>query len=344
MKTPGKLIVVLLLVFASLSMVQAKSMLGIFDAVWSPDGTQLALSYQNYVDPNSLQSAVYLLDVHAKDLTPVKLVDNAIDPAWSPDGTQILYSPINGEGVYVVNVDGSSDPTQLARIGYSSQWSPDGTQIKFHYGGAVYLMGADGSKPHQLVGSKLKSIWGSNWSPDGQMLTLVADGEKTDTSMIYTVDASGENLKALIDSDYSAYNMSISPDGKLLALSAKCGERIGLCIMNLDGSNPKLLNNGNMPHWSPDGSKLAYVRNAKICVMTLADEAETCITSGVDHSPAWSPDGSQLVFLHDVRPTTPDPKDYVYESQAFIINADGTNLRQIVIPDVATAQQVNAGG
>ncbi|HEX2619266.1 MAG TPA: hypothetical protein VHL11_03935 [Phototrophicaceae bacterium] len=343
-------IIILCLSFAP---VQAKSFLGIFQAAWSPDGTQILFDYQDMRNDQISKFAIYTLDVTADTLTPVELLDQASSPAWSPDGRQIAFSQANEEGIYVMNTDGSGEHVKLSRIGYTPKWSPDGKQLTFQYGNSIYLVNADGSEAHQLVGSKLKSVWNSFWSPNGQFLTLVAQGKTENDTEIYRVDLDGENLAKVADSSYQGYELSISPDGSQLAVISQCDGHFGLCLMDAsDGSNPHFLsNNALTPVWSPDGSQLAYIWNAGVCIMSQADltgdvkvtvKDHTCITKGGNDSrPIWSPDGSQLIFFRAVRPDTAEPDEYFFESQAYIINADGSNLRQIPAPVLNNGETVS---
>lgn len=49
---------------------------------------------------------------------------------------------------------------------------------------------------------------------------------------------------------------------------------------------------GGEPAWSPDGSKLAYVRDGEVYVANADGGGETAVGAG--HYPSWSPDGSAL--------------------------------------------------
>ena len=70
-------------------------------------------------------------------------------------------------------------------------------------------------------------------------------------------------------------------------------------VMNADGTGQTRLTNNpegaSSPDWSPDGSKIAFVRrregNLEIYVMNADGTGQTNLTnnSGNDSSPAWSP-------------------------------------------------------
>jgi Tol biopolymer transport system component len=104
--------------------------------------------------------------------------------------------------------------------------------------------------------------------------------------------------------------------------------------MNADGTGRTNLTNSKQdelsPAWSPDRSRIAFVRwhgqnpnEVEIWVMNSDGSGQARLTSGsIDESPSWSPDGSRITFS----------RKHVYTSNPgdiFVMNADGsgeTNL------------------
>lgn len=82
------------------------------------------------------------------------------------------------------------------------------------------------------------------------------------------------------------------------------------------------------PAWSPDGSKIAFVRDTgsdEIWVMNADGSGQTRLTSGYfDDSPAWSPDGSKIVFSSK-RPNTGG----AFNGHIWTMSSDGSNLQQL---------------
>jgi Tol biopolymer transport system component len=124
-----------------------------------------------------------------------------------------------------------------------------------------------------------------------------------------------------------------SPDGsKILFLSWTKENSFDLFIMNKDGKQqfPVVASPANevTADWSPDGSKIAYISDEdgkpRIYVIDLKTQASVKITNHIAVNSGalnWSPDGKRIVFVSSMgQPNTP---------QVFIMNADGTNIRQL---------------
>lgn len=95
-------------------------------------------------------------------------------------------------------------------------------------------------------------------------------------------------------------------------------------VMNADGGAPKRLAKSGAdapaPVWSPDGSKLAYVRahgSGEIYVVAASGKHAKRLTNNrvSDSAPAWSPDGSKIAFVRSQDGNT----------DIFVMDANGKN-------------------
>lgn len=91
-----------------------------------------------------------------------------------------------------------------------------------------------------------------------------------------------------------------------------------LTISNLDGSNPKVIEDAENGAFSPDGTKLAYSHpGGSISILDL-ETGENLALPGIgnnDHHPVWTPDGRQIVFNRGM--------------DLFITRLDGTDMHSL---------------
>jgi len=161
-----------------------------------------------------------------------------------------------------------------------------------------------------------------------------------------------------------ATDMSWSPDGLRLAftwyedgINPCCAGLFGLTarlvVVNADGGGSQVLseevrdhetNLGVVdlsPHWSPDGSRLLFLRSrtstedwSQTPVILDLDSLElTELDIGdirVEHQIAWTPDGESIAFVGGNRSDTERPEDL------YLMAADGSSLERLTEPGVRT--------
>jgi dipeptidyl aminopeptidase/acylaminoacyl peptidase len=213
---------------------------------WSPDGSRLAF-VSNRETENAGQ--IYVLPVEGGEA--VKLTDlkeSAEEPAWSPDGERMAFTTrvrddayeeeddrkrrprhikrlankLDSVGwtfdrprhVFVVEADGSSEPTQVTSGDYndsSPAWSPDGEQIAFASArhrdwdtdvvNDIYVVASGGGRPRKLT--KTQDGCGlPSWSPDGTRIAYNCrpGREGTRHSQIAVLDVSAREQRLLTTS------------------------------------------------------------------------------------------------------------------------------------------------
>jgi Tol biopolymer transport system component len=106
-----------------------------------------------------------------------------------------------------------------------------------------------------------------------------------------------------------------------------------LCTVNEDGRQYTQSKEGSQPRWSPDGTRIIYVRSpskseSQIWVMDANGANQTQLTGGsVDVLPSYSPDGKFVVFASQ----RGDNKDW----NIWYMKADGSNLTQLTTNESA---------
>jgi dipeptidyl aminopeptidase/acylaminoacyl peptidase len=286
--------------------------------------------------------------LRAGDLYQLRTVG---DPQLSPDGAWIAYTVSAADSakdksdsdVWMTSWDG----TQTIRVtsspdGESSpRWSPDGRYLAFvssrqeGKGGQVWLLDRRGGEAQRLTMVK-GGIEDFAWSPDAKRLVLVLDEE---TDSLARKDTAEKKTPKPIVIDRYQYKRDIAG-----YLGSK---RTHLALFEVATKKLDTLTSDvyddDSPSWSPDGQRIAFVREA-VAEPGRARDSDVYVIAahpgarakqltdfdGPDGGrPAWSPDGRWLAFTRG-----DEPKFSAYHQQKLaIVPSDGS----------ATARLVNAG-
>lgn len=212
-----------------------------------------------------------------------------------------------GHIVYTVNPDGSH-LQELAEPADIPRWSPDGTEAStddadcmFDAGTcAALIFNADTGSSRVLPApapNPFNEWFGCDtWSPDGTRLACHGFSDTPGVAGVYTIRSSdGSGLTKVLSCD------DVQP-------GAICGPG----------------------DYSPDGKRLVVgVEEVGLFVVRLNGSGLRQITPTdmrVDlFNGRWSPSGDQILFV-----ASPDPD---HRRALFVVNADGTGLHQVPIPD-----------
>jgi dipeptidyl aminopeptidase/acylaminoacyl peptidase len=235
-------------------------------------------------------------------------INDANDPAWSADGRHLAYgcrlnSSQFSANVCTANPDGTSE-TVLDGFGggtgqHEPTWSPDGLRLaidtatgcSFHvcYSELWRINSADGGDPIRLeVGGASPS-----WSVNG--LISYRPYSTSPSGGIRLVDPRLPGSSTQVPNTEGAALSDWSPDGQKLVFSLGTE----LYVIDRDGSNRVQLTNNSLnefePTWSPDGTRIAFVRydgDYDIWVMNPDGTGETQLTDTpaiFEDAPAWQP-------------------------------------------------------
>ncbi len=198
----------------------------------SPDETQLAISDNSQEDHNSI---VYIVPIGGG--TPRRITQKSPSywHGWSPDGKTLAFvGQRNGEfDIYTIPAAGGEETRLTTAKGLDDgpEYSPDGKYIYFNSERTghmqIWRMKPDGSDQKQVFSDDLNN-WFPHISPDGQWMVFLT----------YETDVTGhpENKDVML---------------RLMSLSDK---KITV-LAKLFGGQGTI----NVPSWSPDNKRLAFV-------------------------------------------------------------------------------------
>ena len=211
----------------------------------------------------------------------------------------------------------------------------------------VYIMNPDGSEQVRLTdhpGNDLNAVW----SPTGEQILFTSD--RDGNRDLYLMDPDGSNIRRVFKKELKRPNTrrdgpTWSPDGKQIAyMYTNWDKDIDIIrITNLGEQEESFLANGLSPAWSPDGAEIAYspLEDGRITRIDVRTGAQKRILPrkelGGQLMPSWSASGDKLTFAWNNNPLPPDlkredglPEGWADKRTIYIVNRDGTGLRQLV--------------
>ena len=229
---------------------------------------------------------------------------------------------------------------------YSMSFNEDGASIDANRSGYELTLAANWEPPKNLV----------QWTPDGSRI-LLGVGPK-----VLQVQADGSGFQPLVDAsthmrqvagagyeEWALHAIQISPDGNYLAYSTfehpdrPAGRSLPdafeyeIGTLQIDGEHRKSLTRNyaydDYPAWSPDGSRVAFVRwdfdsGYGIRTVNTDGAGESVAVPGYllpraathRQTPVWSPDGRHLAFVGVER-------EIGLGQAIYTVGADGSGLR-----------------
>jgi len=256
-------------------------------------------------------------------------------PAWSADGSRLVFSGMarrlfggpRGTRLYVVEADGTHlRPLRGTHGAFQPVFSPDGHTVAF------------GRTQYRQSRNK--------------------QGKKTfvpRSSSIWLADLAGGPPRRLtpVRGGHYMYPSSFSPDGNTLLATREVGNHpTDAVALALGGGGARtVVRHALDPIYSPDGSRIAFVRERSLkqgsghdttTLDLFTAEADgggvRRLTSGPkdDVFQSWDPSGKRIAFVR-YRPEENESDEIGIGSAVMEVNADGSCLRTALAPSRGTA-------
>ena len=209
----------------------------------------------------------------------------------------------------------------------------------------VYIMNPDGSEQARLTkhpGNDLQAAW----SPTGEKIVFVSDrGGQRD---LYLMNPDGSNVRRVFKRKIEAWRTDPkwSPDGKQIVYEQWYREgpgQSGIYKITLGEQDPEFIGVYSYPEWSPDGTeiicKAANAAGTWLIVINIRTRNHERLlpkkTLPWQVQPSWSAIGDIIAFAGNNHPLPVildrDLHNAWHDKQViFIVNRDGTGLRQLV--------------
>lgn len=225
----------------------------------------------------------------------------------SVDNWSSRYETRNADGSGQIQFSPTSDTS-------GGSWSPDGSLIAFSKGRDIHLMDSNGANVRQLTSSiEDRGSADPQWSPDGTTILFRNCMLLTAVCGLNVLSTDGSYNEELIPYDYNSdiREAKWSPDGKNIVLSIELNHDSStrhLYLVSLETGEINQLTADDAvyfsPSWSPDGTKLVFIKSIQdtgpytydLYTLDIESSAISPIATNSDHEygVVWSPDGTKL--------------------------------------------------
>lgn len=248
---------------------------------WIPEGDRLIFNSEG---------RLYYFDLETATVAEINTdfaINNNNDHVLSFDGQLIGISdhtehPDSESLIYILPAEGGTPQQVTAEApSYLHGFSPDGEFMVYTAGrnNAEHL---DIYKISRLTGEEIRLTDapglddGSEYSPDGKYIYF--NSSRTGTMQIWRMNPDGSDQEQITFDEYNDWFPHVSPDGKWLVFISYNSDiraddhpfykNVYIRLMPVDGGEPEVIaylyggqGSMNVPSWSPDSRRIAFVSN-----------------------------------------------------------------------------------
>ena len=287
------------------------------------------------------------------DLTTGKLVPHSNDtseqfirsrgrPAWSSDGKHLAYQSCNGLGggpcaLLTWSLESGIVKELPTPVKYQQgfNWSPDGRFLitageDFRGRRGIYRIDAETGDSSPVM---LSDAMHPQWAPDGRSIYYRQSGPR-DTLVLMQHDLSSGTDREVLKTPADTAGFLVSPDGRLVAYSARDGART-VQVIPFNGGNVRVLLEAAAPEdiypmsWTPDSGALLVLKMrdgnpTQLWLTPVSGETPRRIEGDIskwtrDGGVRLSPDGTKVTFVH----AAGEPGSEIWALETFLTALSG---------------------
>jgi dipeptidyl aminopeptidase/acylaminoacyl peptidase len=239
----------------------------------------------------------------------VILVQRTLPDASAPLGARTDLFLLSPDGSEIARL--TDDPAQE----FGARLTDDGERVVFSStrGGGnaeIWTMRTDGSDLQRITHDSIAADLWPDVSPDGTKVVWVKQQPGgAGTEELWVADIDGSNAQEITSNTWTDTDPAFSPDGRRIAYLSNAPAGKGgsqLDTIAVDGTHRRLVLKAAvaLPHWSPDGTRIAFVDlagNGGWAIDSIAaDGSDRQVVvdepQGFESFPVWSPDGDHIDY------------------------------------------------
>ncbi|MEV4515112.1 cell wall-binding repeat-containing protein [Dactylosporangium sp. NPDC049525] len=212
--------------------------------------------------------------------------------------------------VYIAEADGSGAHVLVAGVGPGAGgWAPDGSRYVYSAGGAPASVRPDGGDNFTLFSNSGGGLEEPVYAYDGRYVIYTYASKLAITSASGNWDR-GSQLFSVPDDGLRDSRAAVASDGTIVFQHGVIGGQWDTIIYRIDDFTTinKVIDKGWAPDFSPDSSKLAFVRSTlagdtdHIWIADADGSNQVQLTtdantgSTVNRDPVWTPEGDAILF------------------------------------------------